>query len=187
MPSTAASSLFVISERHWALARGSLGDAFVSWSPAVLQQGCPLDWSLSPPRKLCPSSRLIFQTVFWHLKRYLSPDRDSSYTHTSTPLLSVPLLSSRDPPNAFRMWQMATHRGENECLSQEEVIWNALRGRKRKNDWEKYISFFVAFSNFSNFPTGISQRKSFGIRGKGFGMMTDDFKSQGNQRVSNGI
>lgn len=59
-------------------------------------------------------------------------------------------------------------------------------GKERMAEKNIYL-FFVAFSNFSNFPTGISQRKSFGIRGKGFGKMTDDFKSRGNQRVSNGI
>lgn len=144
MPSSATSSLFIIDEGHWALARGSLGDAFQSWWPAV-------HWSLSPALRLCPSSQLILQTVFWQLKRHLGSDRDSFYTHTSTSPLSVPLLSSHESPNAFRMWEMATHRGENECLSQEETIWNALRGRMMGVGDIDFFFFLFNFSNFQDF------------------------------------
>lgn len=160
MPSSATSSLFIIDEGHWALARGSLGDAFQSWWPAV-------HWSLSPALRLCPSSQLILQTVFWQLKRHLGSDRDSFYTHTSTSPLSVPLLSSHESPNAFRMWEMATHRGENECLSQEETIWNALRGRMMGvGDTDFFSSFSISAIS------KISLWKSLEIVGTEFGKMT---------------
>lgn len=120
-----------------------------------------------PAFKLCPSSRLILQTVFWQLKCHLSSDRDSSYTHTSTPTLSVPLLSSHDPPNAFRMWEMAKHRGENECLSQDETIRNALQGRMWGGGCRSCF-FLICFP----ISTEISPRKSLGIGGTSFGKMT---------------
>lgn len=139
---------------------GSLGDTFESWSPVV-------DWSLSPALRLCPLPQLILQTVFWQLKRHLGSDRDSSYTHTSTPPLSVPLLSYHESPNAFIMWEMATHRGENEWLSQEETIWNALRGRMMGVGNIDLFFFSFSISAISK----ISPWKSLEIGSTDFGKM----------------
>lgn len=184
MPSSAASSLFIISECHWAVACGSLADTLSQCSrlsPGVLlwlQKGSLQNWSVSPSSRLCPPSCPIFQAVFWDLKRYLRSDCDSSYTHTSTLSLSVPLLSSYNPPNAFRMWEMATPRGENECLSQEDVIWNVLRRKKKRNyNGEKiYFFCFVLFCfsisvKLAQVLTVISRQRSFGSHDKAFGKM----------------
>lgn len=158
MPSSAASSLLVISER-WhveALATPSCPGVLLCRSKAVLWTGVFLHRASFVPRPIW-YSRPFFFVFFWHLKRYLSPDRDSSYTHTSTPLLSVPLLSGL-------CCEVAIHLTHLECdrWQHTEVKMNASHkrrwlempygeGKERMTEKNIYIFFCCCVFQFRQF------------------------------------
>lgn len=178
MPSWAVSWLFIISECHWALARGSLADALSHCrrsSPGVLlglQKGRVLWTGVCPPPPYSSLSawysRLMF-LFFWGLKRCLFTLRPWQLRHPH--IHAVPVRSSAV------LFQIATPRGENECLSQEDVIWNALQ--KKRKVWrrkKKYIILFLFcfFSISAKLPqvlTVISQQRSSGSHVNGFRKM----------------
>lgn len=153
--------------------------------PRVLEFCCaaarpssgPESFSTAQASSLVPSDIpdrfLLF--FFWHLKRYLSPDRDSSYTHTSTPLLSVPLLSGL-------CCEVAIHLTHLECdrWQHTEVKMNASHkrrwlempygeGKERMTEKNIYLFLLLRFPISAIFRQGFHHGKVLGFAAKAVG------------------
>lgn len=129
-------------------------------SPGVLlwlQKGSPLTWSVSPSSRLCPPSCLIFQAVFWCLKRRLRSVCDSDFTpthpHCPCLLLCCPLTIHLTHLECER-WQ---HPGVKMNASHKKMWFEMCYGKERKKKKKKlsmmgknyFLFCIVLFFNFS--------------------------------------
>lgn len=147
MPSWAVSWLFIISECHWALARGSLADAISHCrrsSPGVLlglQKGRLLWTGVCPP--LIPPFLPDIPDWFFYFFEglngvYLCSDRNNSGAHTSTLSLSVPPLSS----------SRLQHPGVKMNASHKKMWFEMHYGKNKYEGEKKYYFVFVLFFQF---------------------------------------